>query len=732
MDSSKKTTILIGLGRIATFYVEGLRDSNYYDLVYVCDKNPRAEAKALYENLTCEFVENYLEVFENKAVEVAIIATPPCTHARIIADCHNYGVLPVVEKPVADSEYDFNRLLGMKIPFKTMFHWKYGSEVLYFKENILPNVKIKSIAISIQDPYLDDECHVRKEYLHKAGCWIDSGVNALSLISTLFGGMGGCWIKSYHEVVDKKSGQPYEAACDLRHGFVSCTISVKWNQDTDCKTTEVVTDKGLYILNHSRQEVLCGSETIFHNSDGLERHRLGQHYFNLFARPVSELDSGLEVAAIHKFLYKPVRNYKAHVSGYLSNAKRKLVDFFFESDEKKNKMKILLCLVCLAGLLLPIFLHEGANAFFSVGGEVIKTLCAFLLSAIAFLGTQIFFKYIEDRQKVHSDNDQLEKMYGTAYRHDFLLNGSFCSVYHDSCWTANTEKTEFRVDDDPNKMFIPDEFIRGNELEILKAHGGSVFNNWETVRLDDYMVVQEDNTRCLTLNTSRSTYLAHMITNRAIDYKIAGVISLRQKYEFAKALTPLSKSAFSNHLGLIGLVVLTGGEEKYMLFPHRGSTGTISKNMITSGVAMPLLAEGNIGFKDDVPFKSYIFERLQDAMKVGHDFLESDDVKISMIGLGRDVYEGGKPSCFYIIEVEKAVEEYYKAFKKYRETDGASKLDYNKTVYVAHLDSIMWQKHGEMLSFIPYSPNGEGRRMNVVPEKNLVCNLLHYVRSGRM
>ena len=222
-----------------------------------------------------------------------------------------------------------------------------------------------------------------------------------------------------------------------------------------------------------------------------------------------------------------------------------------------------------------------------------------------------------------------------------------------------------------------------------------------------------------------------MLTNRAVDFKIADEISLRQLFEYREKLTPLESSVFSNHLGMIALIMLNDG---YTLFPHRSNSSTISKNMVTSGIARPMLLKKNPDHSlssdpTKVPFKDFMLNSLPDAMKISACSLAGYGVDIRLLGFGRDVYEGGKPSLFYLIRVDMSVGQYFECHEKFVESDMSAKVDHNKKVYVVKYDTIRWHRRGSFLSFFYLkSSHSKLREKYIQPEKNLLCNLYHYTR----
>lgn len=378
--------------------------------------------------------------------------------------------------------------------------------------------------------------------------------------------------------------------------------------------------------------------------------------------------------------------------------------------------------------------------------DFLATVAAFLISAIIIYICRTLLQYFEDSQKVHYDDSFMKQLYGAiddnvtddsekGYHRQFRLGEGICRVYYDCCLDTSTYNGVFTVsiDDDPDKIYEPPQFVRDNVLEIMKAHENSYFGNWDTVRLDGYEIIGSK----LIARTSRSTYFSHLLTNRAIDYRIAEQISLRQMFEYRDKLSSLETSIFSNHLGMLGIIVLDGG---YTLFPHRANSSTISKNMITSGLAAALIHEepsrSLSSSSTEAPFKDFILKKLPAAMKIPEECLYGDnslkhEVSVRFLGFGRDVYEGGKPSFFYLIRVKMSVEEYFACHDLYKDSD-ETKIDRNKKVYVVKYDTIRWHKQGSFLSFMHLtSPDSRLKEKYVLPEKNLLCNLYHCALYGK-
>lgn len=301
LDIHKKTAVLIGLGTISSSYETGLRNSRGIDCRYVCDINPDAVAMKLYQDK--EYVSDYLPLFRSGKVDMAIIATPPDTHAAIISDCLDNGVYPIVEKPVVPNRAVLSQMLHSESRFEVIFHWLHSSEVIWFAENIILK-DVESISITIRDPYSDKDGVIRPEFYNKLGCWLDSGVNALSLL-TRFVDLDSAVITSMSVAMDETSSQPYRACSRMKSGETRMEIDIRWDLEKDYKATFIKADGHEYLLDHTAQAVICDGVLIYRD-DGMPR--LSRHYFNFFTDyPLSSTDWDANLL-IHRKLYEAYDN----------------------------------------------------------------------------------------------------------------------------------------------------------------------------------------------------------------------------------------------------------------------------------------------------------------------------------------------------------------------------------------------------------------------------------------
>ena len=104
---------LIGCGRISVNHIEAAR-SNKLDFVAMCDIVPEVmQEKAEYFGLeTVRKYIDYKELLEKEKPELVAIATESGKHASIALDCISAGCNVIIEKPIALSIADADRIIN--------------------------------------------------------------------------------------------------------------------------------------------------------------------------------------------------------------------------------------------------------------------------------------------------------------------------------------------------------------------------------------------------------------------------------------------------------------------------------------------------------------------------------------------------------------------------------------------------------------------------------------------
>lgn len=332
----------------------------------------------------------------------------------------------------------------------------------------------------------------------------------------------------------------------------------------------------------------------------------------------------------------------------------------------------------------------------------------------------------------------------TLHQLDHLKSQPFVTnvgrLYVKPLFDVNSRLDNITVKDYPGlkDQFQPDAFVKTYSLDIIMAHKQSHIEHSLTVRLKGLKSTPEG----IIIETHRSTYIANLLTNRAIDYKIRGKLSLRELFENRPELSPLEATRMSNHIGINVLVFLEN--RKYLLLGKRDEKGSIAKNMLVASWATRLkMADYSKKLRADYVKEGVITENMKQfalALKVRESFFKKGSVSPTLIGASRDIYEGGKPTFFYLVELNKVkLIDYMRETREFtedlRELDEKPQVDHSERVL-----PVLWEtlgmnqdtfdgkgklkKKDDRLTFytpIHYKFDVEWRRVSYPCEKNLLA-----------
>lgn len=218
------------------------------------------------------------------------------------------------------------------------------------------------------------------------------------------------------------------------------------------------------------------------------------------------------------------------------------------------------------------------------------------------------------------------------------------------------------VFNDSNKSHELSPFIIAHADEILQAHKNSVTSNSDTVRLKNFDYDQKKKT--LYLNTERSTYYHMLITNRCMDYQFANGMSIRDTYEYRNTISPLNESGLGNQIGINGLVVTN---DHYILIEKRGHKKTTWKNKFAQSISLAL-KEKDLMLQPDGTIKNdpetaeqnlrkIIEKTLMDNFGLTPVDYDTFIIKENLLGLARDLLEGGKPNLYFYVKINLSAKE---------------------------------------------------------------------------
>ena len=162
-----------------------------------------------------------------------------------------------------------------------------------------------------------------------------------------------------------------------------------------------------------------------------------------------------------------------------------------------------------------------------------------------------------------------------------------------------------------------------------------------------------------------------LVTNRCMDYKFCGDLTIRGLYEYKKKISDLKDSVLGNQIGINGVVLSRDG---YVLIEKRDRNKTIWKNKFAQSISLALkesavkLGENRaIGstYEDaNTNFRNIIYKTIEDNFGITDDMIKDFELKDNFLGIARDLLEGGKPNMYFYVTVDKDAHDLAKHIRK--------------------------------------------------------------------
>ena len=291
----KYKTVLVGLGDIARHHHLGLESCASLELLAVCDIKDNAPSRSYYKEK--RFYSDIAEMLEKEEPQMVILATPPSTHCTLTEICAKHNALTLVEKPLATTMKDVTQMIELLTEKRCniIYHWIFSQEILWFQRNA--KVKdVQRIHFQMEDSYMDLNGHVLPNRRFLGGCWIDSGVNALSVLSLWFD-LANLQLQEYKVIKD--GAIPVETHAAFTVDKAEVIMDISWRTGRNYKKTTLQIGNNEYVLEHSLQKVLCNGKEIFSDQT---MERLDRHYYNFYSLFPTSFISLTTTKKIHEIL----------------------------------------------------------------------------------------------------------------------------------------------------------------------------------------------------------------------------------------------------------------------------------------------------------------------------------------------------------------------------------------------------------------------------------------------
>lgn len=309
---------IIGLGHVATHQIAAIERSSDFRLIAGCDFDQTR--LALLDESVSAYI-NAEEMLQRTDLDVVVVASPNRLHVSHGLMVMAAGKWSFIEKPLAETQQEFDLFDRKRQECSghctLALHAAFGVEVEWFFANYhrADVAKLTSFSAEFYDPYFNDG-RVERRATSLGGSWMDSGINALSVICRL--------IRPDDLVIrDSRMTRIEGSECSEVSGAVEFqfprsrdrgegAIQTNWTTGRDQKRTILGFDGGVrsILLDHSAQEVILREQQhdqlLFACDNGLPR--LTNHYVGAFRDLAVQINTGKDnfsyCRQLHRLLYQ--------------------------------------------------------------------------------------------------------------------------------------------------------------------------------------------------------------------------------------------------------------------------------------------------------------------------------------------------------------------------------------------------------------------------------------------
>lgn len=218
------------------------------------------------------------------------------------------------------------------------------------------------------------------------------------------------------------------------------------------------------------------------------------------------------------------------------------------------------------------------------------------------------------------------------------------------------------ISDNKNDKYMLTHYSEEYYQKLMDSYHGATIYDSEMIRVNGWSLKR----RGLELHTGRTSYFNSLVTNRAIDLELLDGVSLRDLCEPGPYVSALENSELSNHLGFTGFIETSDG---YIPFIKRSQNVSIGQKTLGCSVSASLKIKYCLNYDKNFTIDGLyngILNEINDELKISEEYLDKNSCAI--IGIYRDLIEGGKPQLlFYCKTVLDKFEVEYN-FKREMET----------------------------------------------------------------
>ncbi len=310
---------IAGIGHVAAHQIAAILCLDEFTLSACCDPDPERLSGLSPEVATFTAIDDMLAGID---LDVVVVATPNHLHVEHGIQVLEAGRWLLIEKPAAPSREGFellgNTLSSLGGRCSVALHAAFGVELMWFIDQLQSGALDLPTACSFEsrfyDPYFEDG-RLQQRAKSLGGSWMDSGVNALSVICRLVP-------PAALSLQDSRMTRLPDTGCSEIQGTVDFrfnrpempgtgSIDTNWTLGRDSKVTTLrYPDRSVEIvLDHTSQRVIRrdgrGESAIYVCENDLPR--LTNHYIGVFSDLAVQIQSNRDnfsyAASLHDLLY---------------------------------------------------------------------------------------------------------------------------------------------------------------------------------------------------------------------------------------------------------------------------------------------------------------------------------------------------------------------------------------------------------------------------------------------
>ncbi|MGH4014888.1 MAG: Gfo/Idh/MocA family protein [Pseudonocardiaceae bacterium] len=241
MSASFFEVIVVGLGDVAQTHLTVLEQIRNVDVVAGVDS--AGSSAVTFRGHGIPVYSTVLDAGAHHNPDVVVVATPTPTHAAVcnqVAQSFPSARL-LVEKPAAANLADARRVLGeigRQQPVEVAYHMSFSPEVTWAVEVARTRADSLGAPVAIEasfsDPYEDELESARSRF---CSSWIDSGINALSVVNRFVEPIERTSLRQLSE--DSESVFEARLTCRKDDGAVQALLLTSWHVTDAAKTTRI-------------------------------------------------------------------------------------------------------------------------------------------------------------------------------------------------------------------------------------------------------------------------------------------------------------------------------------------------------------------------------------------------------------------------------------------------------------------------------------------------------------